>query len=264
MTGPVVVERQRGVVVVRLHRPDQMNALSAGLIRALRAEIASVRRDPTARVVVLTGDGRAFSAGADLKEASEALADPLRFRAVLRTWRDTFLDIERLDLPVIAGVNGVALAGGLELALACDLIVAGPRARLGDAHINYGLVPGGGGSQRLVDAVGPRFARWMMYTGALLGPDEARSVGLVQHVLADDDFDSRLVELAVTIATRSPDALSFMKRMTGSSHTTVDALDHEIESAIHVITAPNAREGFAAFVAGRRPVFSPNRTVQED
>jgi len=259
----VISERRGGVVLLRLNRPDQMNALSAGLVRRLRDELDAAGRDPSARVLIITGEGRAFSAGADLKESSVSLQNPLRFREVLRSWRDAFLAIETLDMPVIAGVNGVALAGGLELALSCDVVVAAPRARLGDAHINYGLVPGGGGSQRLVDAVGSRWARWMMYTGAILEPEQALAIGLVQQILPADAFVDELVSLGSTIAARSADALTFMKRMTRPRGVTIDALDHEIESAIHVITAPNAREGFAAFVEGRAPQFTTNRTVME-
>jgi enoyl-CoA hydratase/carnithine racemase len=192
----VEVEADSGVLVLRLNRPEQLNALSRELVEELRDAAAGVPDDPSVRVVVLTGAGRAFSAGADLAEALALVREPQAFRQMLRLWRGTFRLLEELPVPVVAAVNGIAFAGGLELALSCDVIVAAAGAALGDAHVRYGLVPGGGGSQRLVDAVGVRSARWLMYTGATVDARTAHHIGLVQHVIDDEDFGSEVRAVA--------------------------------------------------------------------
>lgn len=255
MPSSLVVDRLERVLVVTLDRPDQMNALSLGLIEELREVIEEASRDDAVHAVVLTGSGPAFSAGADLKEALVSVREPAAFRATIVAWRDAFRAIELCPKPVIAGLNGTTIAGGLELALACDLMVASDAARIGDGHIKYGLVPGGGGSRRLPDAIGTRAARWLMYTGRLLDAQEALALGLVQHVLPAEGFREELLALAAGMARSSLPALAFMKRQTTSPIVTIDGLDLEIEAAVHVVTGPDAKEGLAAFTERRAPTF---------
>jgi enoyl-CoA hydratase len=246
-----LLERERidGVEWWTLNRPDKMNALSSGLIDELAAAAGAVRADRTARVVVVTGAGSSFSAG----------GDAARFSALLGTWRAAFRELELLPLPVLAAVNGVAIAGGLELALACDLILASSDARIGDGHIRYGLVPGGGGSQRLPNAVGVRAARWLMYTGALLDAESARRLGLVQHVLHAEGFRTEVQAIAAAMAARSSAALASMKRMTRPRPVSDLDLQAELEEAARVVAGPDAQAGLQAFVAGQKPVFSQER-----
>jgi enoyl-CoA hydratase len=251
----VARKHRDGVVWLTIQRPEQLNAISSGVVRELHAFVEEADSRIEDRVVVVTGAGRAFSAGADLHQVSDLTMSPPALRALLVAWSEAFRAIERCSKPVIAAVNGLALAGGLELALSCDLIVASDAATLGDVHIRYGLVPGGGATQRLPDAIGRRRARWLMYTGATLSAAEAQAWGLVQQVFPDEGFDEAVHELAASMARRSQPSLAFMKRLSASS--SVDGgLDLETESAPHVLTGPDAREGFAAFSGRREPDFS--------
>ena len=147
-----------GVVSIVLDRPAQLNAISPALLEDLDRACEAIERDAGARVVTLTAAGRAFCAGADLKAVSELTPDPVRWGGFMRLWHRVFNRIEALPLPVIAGVQGLALAGGLELVLVADLVIADEAARLGDQHANFGLIAGGGGSQRLPRLVGARRA----------------------------------------------------------------------------------------------------------
>jgi enoyl-CoA hydratase/carnithine racemase len=253
----VLIERRRGrVLELSLNRPGQMNALNGALIGAIGRAAAAAAADDSVAAVFLTAQGRAFCAGADLLEAREQLATGgAAFRAGLDGWQRAFCALEDCPKPVIAIVAGLAIAGGLELALSCDLIVATDRARLGDGHIAYGLVPGGGGSRRLPDAIGARAARWLMYTGELVDADTALRLGLVQHVVPAAEADAWASQLAESLSQRSLAALAFMKRMTASSQVSRERLDHEIEAAVHVVTGPDALEGMAAFAQKRPPRF---------
>ncbi|HUY74593.1 MAG TPA: enoyl-CoA hydratase/isomerase family protein [Candidatus Dormibacteraeota bacterium] len=252
-------ERAGGVEWWTLDRPDQMNALSSDLVAGIAAAARDARTDPSLRVVVITGSGRGFSAGADLKEARVALERPSAFAAMLGTWRATFRELELLPLPVIAALNGITLAGGLELALACDLVIASSAARIGDGHIRYGLVPGGGGSQRLADAIGARAARWLMYSGELLDAEAAFALGLVQKVVPAATFLEDVQSVAEAMAARSSSALAFMKRMSRARGVSDIDLQAELEGAVAVVTGLDARAGLAAFAAGEEPVFSKER-----
>jgi enoyl-CoA hydratase/carnithine racemase len=244
-----------GVMTLTLNRPDQHNALNSALITAIREGIRSAAADPAVRVVVMTGAGGSFCAGADLLEVEGVASEPARFRVWLHAWSETFRSLELCGKPVIACVNGAAMAGGLELALASDIIVASSRARFCDAHIRHGLVPGGGGTQRIPAAVGTRWARWLMYTGEVIDAAQAERIGLVQKVIAEEDFAQAVHEIAVTMARRSSVALSFMKRMTATRLVSQDMLDMEIEAAAHIVAGADAREGLVAFKERREPVF---------
>jgi enoyl-CoA hydratase/carnithine racemase len=253
----ILLERRRGrVLELSLNRPAQLNALNGALVDAIGRAAAAAGADDSVAAVLLTAQGRAFSAGADLLEAREQLAaGSATFRAGLDGWQRAFCALEECQKPVIAIVAGLAIAGGLELALSCDLIVATDRARLGDGHITYGLVPGGGGSRRLPDAIGSRAARWLMYTGELIDAHTALRLGLVQHVVPAAEADAWASQLAQALSQRSPAALAFMKRMTASGQVSRERLDHEVEAAVHVVTGPDALEGMAAFGEKRPPRF---------
>lgn len=256
MTEEVVIQRRHGrIVELTLNRPEHRNALSAAVIDVLGRAVRAAAGDNRVTAILITGNGRAFSAGADLVEAQRQLVTPLVFRDVLESWRRTFRDIERCPKPVIAIVDGLAIAGGLELALACDVIVATDRATFGDAHIKFGLVPGGGGTRRLPDAIGVRMARWMMYTGGTVDAHTAMTIGLVQHVLPHAELDQWITDFAEKLSACSAPALAFMKTMTVSASVTDERLEHEVASAVHLVTGPDAQEGLAAFQQKRAPAF---------
>jgi enoyl-CoA hydratase/carnithine racemase len=255
MSDELSLSEYAGVLTLTLNRPAEMNALNSKLLESIEQAMEHASASDHVGVVVITGAGRAFCAGADLLEAEELTNDAGSFGMWLKSWQRAFGSIGRCPKPVIAAINGVALAGGLELALACDVIVASDAARLGDGHIRYGLVPGGGGSKRLPDAVGSRRARWLMFTGEVLGAASALEMGLVQQVFASAVFAEEVQAVATTIAGRSPAALASMKTMTASSLVTDQSLADEIESAVDVVTSADAREGLAAFRAKREPRF---------
>jgi enoyl-CoA hydratase/carnithine racemase len=255
MTSTLRIERDGAVARVWLDRPEVRNALNGTLIRELAATFGALAVEPDVRAIVLGGSGKAFCAGADLAEAQRVTADPAAFRAWATSWRDAFGALETLDKPVIAAVQGVALAGGLELVLACDVVIASSAARFGDVHIRSGLVPGGGGSQRLPEAIGTRRARWLMYSGEIIDAAEAERIGLVQHVLPAEDFHETALDLATAIANRSAPALAFMKQLSRPKHVTQDGLDHEIEAAVGVVIGADAQEGIDAFLNKRTPHF---------
>lgn len=256
MADVLTVEKRGGVTLLTLNRPSQMNALSGELVAALGEALARCRADAEVRVVVITGAGRAFCAGADLIEAAEVTQDSAAFRELLLSWKSAFSAMDASPKPVIAALNGLTLAGGLELALAADFMVASSSAKIGDVHANFGLVPGGGGSQRLNDAVGSRAARWLLFTGEMLDAEQARSIGLVQDVFAADTFLDDVWAMATTMASRSATGLAFMKRMSRPRGVTDDGLDLEINAAAHLVVGPDAREGLAAFSEKRPPLFT--------
>ena len=255
--NPVTLEIKDGVARVVLNRPQQLNAISPDLLSALDAACDTIAKSDEARVVTLTGNGRVFCAGADLKVVQEAAPDPVRWREFMSQWRRVFDRVERLPRPVIAGVHGLALAGGLELVLVCDLVIADAEARLGDQHANFGLLAGGGGSQRLPRVVGPRRAKELMLLGGWLSADQALAWGLVNRVapagkLADalDDMARALVEKSVG-ASRAAKAL--VNRALDVDLAT--GLDLEAAEASRHMRGPDAAEGLAAFVGKRTPVF---------
>jgi enoyl-CoA hydratase/carnithine racemase len=255
MAEMVLRQQRGGVLLLTLNRPDQLNALNTGLITALGEEVAAAAADPATRVIHITGADAAFCAGADLVEARAVTQSPAAFRAWLLLWRRTFDAFGACAKPVVALLNGTTLAGGLELALACDYMVACRSARIGDAHANYGLVPGGGGSQRLPDALGARWARWLMFTGSVLSADRANEIGLVQQVFDDETFEQDCWKMGEKMAGRSQPALALMKRLS-APRIPPQGFELEIEAAAHLITAEDAREGLAAFQEKRRPEFT--------
>lgn len=195
--------RDGGVAHVVLDRPEQLNAISPELLRDLDVACAAIEDDPGVRAVALTGAGRAFCAGADLRVVEELAPAAARWAEFMDLWHRVFDRIERLPPPVIAGVHGLALAGGLELTLVCDLVVADEGARLGDQHANFALVAGGGGSQRLPRLIGARRAKELMLLGGWLDARQAHDWGLVNRVVAPGTIETATLALARELAEKS-------------------------------------------------------------
>jgi enoyl-CoA hydratase/carnithine racemase len=191
------------VARVTLDRPAQLNAISPELLEDLDAACAAIEANADARAVALTGAGRAFCAGADLRVVEELAPDPTRWAAFMDLWHRVFDRIERLPVPVVGGVHGLALAGGLELLLVCDLVVADEAARLGDQHANFALVAGGGGSQRLPRVIGARRAKELMLLGGWIGARQALDWGLVNRVVSAGTVETATHELARELAGKS-------------------------------------------------------------
>jgi len=253
----IMEKRPPGAAWITLNRPQVLNCINTQMLLDFKEAVAHIRQDETIMAVVITGQGRAFSAGADLAAVKDFLNDPPQFRAFLRLWHEAFSAIENLDRPVIAAVNGYALAGGLELVLVCDLAIAAESALLGDAHANYGLIPGGGGSQRLPRLLGARRAKQLLYTGDFIPAREAERIGLVNQVAPDGELEEMTTELVSKIARKSLPGLRAMKMLVnrGLEASLAGGLEMEIWATMEHLGTADVREGLAAFAEKRPPVF---------
>ncbi len=252
----LVLERAGAVATIRLNRPKALNALDAATLRELARAIRDIRRDDGVRAVVITGAGeKAFCAGADI--AAMAAMSGEDGHAYSRLGHEVLGRLEELDVPVVAAVNGVALGGGLELALACDLIVAAQKARLGLPEITLGLIPGFGGTQRLVLRTGLARARELVYLGGMVPADEALRIGLVNRVVPDNQLAAEAATLAAELASRAPVALRQAKRATRASAEAALAsgLRYEVEAFGVTFGTEDRVEGLTAFLEKRPPAW---------
>lgn len=261
---PTLLTDARGsILTITVNRPDALNALSSKVIEDLEHCIGAVAQalnnDDGAwpvRGVIITGAGKAFVAGADIREMTEMTPDEAH--AYSTRMQDVTLAIERLPVPVIAAVNGFALGGGCELAMACDMIYAVSSASFGQPEVSLGLVPGFGGSVRLPQFVGPALARELLFTGRRLEAEEARAAGLVTAVFetVDDLLNSARDTLDV-VARQSPAAVALVKKTLSETQnlSTADGLRVEAESFRHAFTLEDKAEGTRAFLAKERPSF---------
>lgn len=250
--------RVEGVATVTVSRPDARNALDATVRRELKA-VARAIDDPDSgvQVVVLTGDdeGKAFVAGADVGE--------LRERGVLEQRRASerprvYEAVADLRQPVVARLNGHALGGGCELAMACDVRIASTRAKLGQPEINLGIIPGGGGTQRLPRLVGEGQAMRLVLSGELVDAEEAARIGLVEETCDPDELDDRVYDLAGRMASKSPVALEFAKTaVRASSEMSLDdGIDYEAELFSQLFATEDKDEGIDAFFEDREPEWT--------
>lgn len=252
----VRVERFEHALRVTVDRPEALNAIDGELLDELAAALTAAAADAAARVVILTGAGdRAFIAGADVKEMSRLTPLAARTFAV-RGQRLTAL-VEEMEKPVIAAVNGVALGGGCELAIACDVRVAGDRARFGQPEVGLGVIPGWGGTFRLARIVGEGVARELIFTGRALSAEEALRVGLVTAVVPHAALADEALKLASTLASRGPVALAHAKRSMSRSRWLDAASAAELEADLFALcfTTDDQKEGMSAFVEKRPPRF---------
>lgn len=252
--------RRAGVLWLVLDRPDALNSVSHEMVREIHAVLDQVEADPEVRCLVVTGAGRAFCAGSDLKAARRAgVADPAAASAAFVQAAAGLLGrIERLPLPVIAAVNGLALAGGLELVLCCDLVVAAAEAHFGDAHARLGLLPGWGASVRLPRRIGVARAKELMFTAAQVSAERMHQWGLVNRVVLRTDLRTAVDVLAAQLTDKSPLGLRRMKQLVddGLAQPLEVALRHEqIMGQAHFHSA-DRQEGIAAFAEKRTPVFT--------
>jgi enoyl-CoA hydratase/carnithine racemase len=254
-----VLQEHRGPALwARLNRPDALNGLTPGVITGLRSAMATAADNDDVRALVITGEGRAFCAGADLKVLREGDPSQAAFVAFLRVVGAAFDELEAFPKPVIGAVGGVAVAGGLELLLCCDLVVSDSRAKFGDAHANYGLLPGAGASVRLVRRIGLARAKHLMFTGGMVSAEEMRAAGLVNEVVADGELTAAVERLVETLAAKSPLGLRRMKQLANDALETPTAVALRAEllaSELHRGSHDMA-EGLEAFGERRTPVFS--------
>ena len=244
-----------GVGTITLNRPEVRNALDGETVVEL--ETAFTELGATARAIVVEGAGDHFCAGADLRHVQRTREDPELMSAFIAAITGAFDAIERCPVPVVAAVQGFALAGGFELMQACDLVLVADTAVIGDQHANFGLIPGGGGSQRLPRLVGRQRALALLLTGDRLSPAEAVAWGLALRVVPAATLQSEAAALAGRLAALSRSGLSRMKRLVdgGASLPLDRAIALETEVFMEHMGDPDVSEGLAAFGERRRPVF---------
>jgi enoyl-CoA hydratase len=251
----VELATENAIALVTIDRQEAMNALDLTTLRALRDVLAGLAADPGIRCVIVTGAGeRAFSGGADLKYMARVDAD--RAVELAELGHETGRLLETMPKPTIAAINGYALGGGCELALACDIRYASPHARLGQPEVDYGLVPGWGGTQRLARATTLGFAKELILTGRLVDADEAYRRGLVEAIHAP--VLARAFATARLVTRKGPEALaaakSLLNRSLGGDHD--ESLRAECTALAHAILGAEGREGLAAFVEKRPPGYA--------
>ena len=251
----VLVDRQpeQRTALARLNRPKQLNALNGAVMDALCLALEELDRDDEVRAIVVTGDERAFAAGADIGEMANATPIDMLITNRIGQWDR----IRRITKPVIAAVNGWALGGGCELAMTLDLIVAGEGAKFGQPEINIGVIPGAGGTQRLTRAVGKSRAMEMILTGEPITAREAHAAGLVARVTQDELCVEDALALAAKMAEKSPLALRMAKEAVNAAYemSLTDALAHERRLFYLLFASEDQKEGMAAFLEKRSPDF---------
>ena len=253
---PIDLDRADGVATLTLNRPEALNAFNSEQLRLLEQMLAEVATDPAIRAVVLTGAGeRAFAAGADIREM--AALSPEGGLAFGRLGHAVTRAVEALPQPVVAAVNGFALGGGCELAIACDIRIASENAVFAQPEVSLGIPPGWGGSQRLPRLVGPGMAAEMILAGRRVAAAEALRIGLVNRVVPLPDLMPAAAELAATIAANGPVAVRAAKRLMALAFDGDPVVGLETECAVFgsVFGTPEQREGMGAFVEKRKPSF---------
>jgi len=257
-SGPIEVTRDGAVGIVELARPEKFNCQSMALHQALRDAIAEFEKaGPQVRAVLIRSRGKHFSTGADLDQVKALRGDPARLAEFISLGHQTFRRLEASPLPVVAAAQGLSLAGGLELVLACDVVFAAQDARFGDQHAQYGLVPGWGGSQRLTRIVGLRRALDLFFSARWIDAETALAWGLVNYVCPPEDLHAKALEYCEALAERSRVGLAMMKRLArqGLEMTPEAGLRLEAALAPGALGHAHAAEGLAAFEARRKPVF---------
>ncbi len=249
----ILVEREGPVATVRLNRPQALNALNSALMTELADALEGLDADDAIRCTVLTGNERAFAAGADIKEMAGASAIDMLQRQRFTQWER----IRKLRKPLIAAVSGFCLGGGNELAMCCDMIVASESARFGQPEINIGIIPGAGGTQRLTRALGKARAMEIVLTGRPITAREAYAAGLVTKVVPVEVYLDEALALAREIAAKPPLAVQLGKdAVLKAFDTTIEqGLDYERKNFYLLFASEDMREGMAAFVEKRRPDF---------
>ncbi len=256
----VAIERDGAVAVLTLNRPQVLNALNADLLAKLSSELKTLDADASVRAVIITGSGsKAFAAGADIGELN-ALRSPFQGATKARTGQAITLQIERMKKPVIMAVNGFALGGGCEIAMAGDVLIASENAKFAQPEVNLGLMPGYGGSQRTTRLVGKGMAMYMCLTGETIDAQEALRIGLVQKVVPQAQLLEEAKRIANVIAAKAPLAIEGTKRaINAGAHLSIaDALELEAVEFGTLVGTNDFKEGTSAFLEKRKPNWSDN------
>ncbi len=241
----------QGFAIIQLNRIEVLNALNIQLMDELVTALESLDKDDAVRVMIITGNEKAFAAGADIKEMSDASAVEMLIRDQFARWDR----VRRIKKPLIAAVSGFALGGGCELAMTCDIIIASETAKFGQPEINIGVMPGAGGTQRLTRAVGKAKAMEMVLTGKMISAEEAMQWGLVNKVVPVEYYLEEAKTLAREIASKPPIAVRLAKEsILKAFDTTIEAgLEYERKNFYLLFASEDQKEGMKAFVEKRKP-----------
>lgn len=252
----ILLSKENTLAVIKFNRPKALNAINADLIREMNLAIDEIQQDPSIKVLVLTGEGdKAFVAGADI--AHMATLSSIQAREFSRAGQEMMSRLERLPIPVIACVNGFALGGGAEIAMSCDFIYAGEKAKFGQPEITLGIIPGFGGTQRLSRLVGKAMAKELCMTGAMIGAREAKEIGLVNRVFPDDTLWDETIKTAEKIATFGKVSLKAVKDCIVRGYDIDERSGFYMESDEFGLcfASPDQKEGMSAFLEKRKPEF---------
>jgi enoyl-CoA hydratase len=252
----ITLEISDGIATLTINRPKVLNALNLDTLKEMECAVYKIKADAGVKALVITGAGdRAFVAGADIGEFLRM--DVVEAREFADLGHRVLLSLEEMPLPVLAAVNGFALGGGTELALACDVIIASENARFGLPEVKLGVMPGFGGTQRLPRVVGMNVAREMIFTGETIDAVRAREIGLVNHVVTADKLLDTARQMATTIMSRGPFAVAQAKRSVnhGSDLSRYDAFELEKQCFTTLFGSEDEKEGTKAFLEKRKPAF---------
>ena len=255
---PIIYEKRNQTAWIYLNRPDDMNAIGKELLHALKEAIVQAENDEDVRVVVLSGKGKAFCAGANLKELLEDLeVKRPQELGLLDMSEELFVRLGKFSKPIIAALNGITLAGGLELAMTADFVIASEKAKIGDAHANFGVLPGGGGAVKLPRKIGVNRAKYLLFTGEFITAAEMKAYGFVQEVVSAEDLETTVQAIADKISEKSPLVLRKMKQLVadGLEQPIEIALKQELLSLKAHTHSYDMAEGLSAFIEKRQPVF---------
>jgi enoyl-CoA hydratase len=247
----IIFEKEENIAIITFNRPDAMNALNNQTRAEFAQAIAEVAADDAVKVLILTGSGKAFVAGSDIKEFNKTtsfMAHNIKRLGEM---------VEKLEKPVIAAVNGFCLGGGCEIAMGCDIIIASEKAKFGQTEINIGIIPGGGGTQRLQRLIGACRAKELIFTGDIITAAEADRIGLVNRVVPLEELLPKAKELAKKIATKSAAALKLAKQAVnyGMQVPLESGLKYEYEMYALALSLEDKVEGVNAFLEKRTPNF---------
>jgi enoyl-CoA hydratase/carnithine racemase len=251
---PVLVKKEDGVCWISLNRPDKLNTIIPKMLDLISEALDNAEDDPSVRCIVIKGTGdRAFCAGADvsfLKKLSSSEA-----KEVSKKGHKTFMKIQNISKPVVAAVDGYALGGGCELAAACDFRIASDKALLGQPEVNLGLIPGWGGTQLLPKLVGVTKAKEIILTGKILSAEEALEAGLINKVLAVDNYEEELKNFITSLVKSPPLAVGEAKKLINIGLASEVGLNAEAEAFSGLFSTKDFEEGISAFSEKRKPIF---------
>jgi len=251
----ILVEKKVNIGVIKINRPKYLNALNRDTIIELTKAVEELEKDKNIKVVLITGEGKAFIAGADIKQMNEM--NPSEAKKFAEMGHKLLMKIEKSRLPFIAAINGYALGGGCEVLMACDIAIACASAKIGQPEINLGIHPGFGGTQRLPRIVGRSTAKYLLFTGEIIKADKALEMGLVDEVVEADKLIERCLEIAKTISSKGPVAVSLCKQAVnqGIELDLIRGENYEVEVFAETFATYDQKEGMKAFTEKREARF---------